>query len=70
MLVASWANEVLARLNRPALSVAVYAGTGAGIFISGLLAVFILKWQMSATTGWLIYGVLAFICAIYVSYHL
>ncbi|AZG98076.1 TPA: YbfB/YjiJ family MFS transporter [Proteus mirabilis] len=70
VLVASWANEVLARLNRPALSVAVYAGTGAGIFISGLLAVFILKWQMSATAGWLIYGVLAFICAIYVSYHL
>lgn len=70
VLVASWANELLARLNRPALSVAVYAGTGAGIFISGILAVLIMKWQMSAMAGWLIYGSLAFICAIYVSYHL
>ncbi|MDM3770112.1 YbfB/YjiJ family MFS transporter, partial [Proteus mirabilis] len=25
---------------------------------------------MSAATGWFIYGVLAFICAIYESYHL
>ncbi|WP_337239820.1 YbfB/YjiJ family MFS transporter [Proteus faecis] len=70
VLVASWANELLARLNRPALSVAVYAGTGAGIFISGILAVFIMKWQMSAMAGWLIYGSLAFICALYVSYYL
>ncbi|QAV24138.1 YbfB/YjiJ family MFS transporter [Proteus hauseri] len=70
VLVASWANELLARLNRPALSVAVYAGTGVGICISGVLAVLIMKWQMSATQGWLIYGSLAFICAIYVSYHL
>lgn len=70
VLVASWANERLAQLNRPALSAAVYAGTGSGIFLSGMLAVLIMKWQMSAMMGWLIYGSLAFICAIYVSYHL
>lgn len=70
VLVASWANELLVRLNRPALSVAIYAGVGFGIFLSGMLAVLIIKWQMSAMTGWLIYGSLAFICAIYVSYHL
>ncbi|OAT20350.1 YbfB/YjiJ family MFS transporter [Proteus myxofaciens] len=70
VLVASWANELLARLNRPALSLAVYAGTGIGIFVSGILAVLIMKWQLSAMAGWLIYGTLAFICAIYVSYHL
>lgn len=46
VLVVAWANENLAKLNRPALSVAVFAGTGAGIFLSGLFAVAIQDWQL------------------------
>lgn len=70
VLVAAWANEALAKLNRPVLSVAVFAGTGAGILVSGLLAVGIDRWSLSASSGWLIYGVLALLCSLYVSRYL
>ncbi|WP_272687498.1 YbfB/YjiJ family MFS transporter [Providencia sp. PROV149] len=70
VLVVAWANENLARLNRPALSVAVFAGTGAGIFISGMFAVAIQDWQLSASHGWLIYGVLALIFSLYISRYI
>ncbi|WP_163593541.1 YbfB/YjiJ family MFS transporter, partial [Klebsiella variicola] len=39
VLVAAWTNERLAHYGRPALSAAVFAGPGAGIFLSGMLAV-------------------------------
>lgn len=70
VLVAAWANETLARLNRPALSVAVFAGTGAGIFISGVLAVAIQSWHLTASQAWIIYGVLALILSLYISRYL
>lgn len=70
VLVVAWANENLAKLNRPALSVAVFAGTGAGIFLSGLFAVAIQDWQLSASQGWLIYGGLALIFSLYISCHI
>ncbi|EPL6456220.1 YbfB/YjiJ family MFS transporter [Providencia rettgeri] len=70
VLVAAWANETLARLNRPALSVAVFAGTGTGIFVSGMLAVEIQRWHLTASEAWVIYGVLALILSLYISRYL
>lgn len=61
VLMAAWTNEQLAHFGRPGLSAAVFAGPGAGIAISGLLAVWIHGAQMSARQGWMIYGVLALI---------
>lgn len=69
VIVVSWVGEQLTRLNHPGLNAAMYAGTGAGIFICGIAAVLILKWQLSAATGWLIFGVIAFILSIYISYN-
>ncbi|AJI95447.1 major Facilitator Superfamily protein [Yersinia ruckeri] len=59
VLVAAWTNERLAHYGRPALSAAVFAGPGAGIFISGLLAVIIHSFALSASQAWLVYGALA-----------
>ncbi|HEI8865719.1 TPA: YbfB/YjiJ family MFS transporter [Serratia odorifera] len=59
VLVAAWTNERLAHYGRPALSAAVFAGPGAGIFISGMLAVGIHGLALSAAQAWLVYGVLA-----------
>ncbi|MDC9589020.1 YbfB/YjiJ family MFS transporter [Xenorhabdus sp. XENO-10] len=70
VLVAAWANEELGRLNRPGLSAAVFSGPGIGIFISGILAIGIQSWQMSAASAWLLYGILALLFSIYVSCHL
>ncbi|EKT61747.1 YbfB/YjiJ family MFS transporter [Providencia burhodogranariea] len=70
VLIVAWANESLARLNRPALSVAVFAGTGFGIFISGIFAVGIQDLQLSASQGWLIYGVIALILSLYINRYL
>ncbi|MDE1477542.1 MFS transporter [Xenorhabdus bovienii] len=70
VLVAAWANDELAKLNRPRLSAAVFAGTGMGILISGVLAVGIQSWAMGAAKAWVIYGMLALLCSIYVSRYL
>ncbi|WP_340621246.1 YbfB/YjiJ family MFS transporter [Xenorhabdus siamensis] len=70
VLVAAWANDALAKLNRPGLSAAVFAGTGIGILISGALAVGIQSWGMNAAQAWFIYGILALLCSIYASRHL
>nr|WP_281732751.1 YbfB/YjiJ family MFS transporter [Franconibacter sp. IITDAS19] len=59
VLMAAWTNEQLAHFGRPGLSAAVFAGPGAGIAISGLLAVWIHGAGLSAQQGWLIYGALA-----------
>uniref|UniRef100_A0A182T1A7 Uncharacterized protein n=1 Tax=Anopheles maculatus TaxID=74869 RepID=A0A182T1A7_9DIPT len=61
VLVAAWTNERLAHFGRPALSAAVFAGPGAGIFISGMLAVAINGMALSAAQAWLVYGVLALV---------
>ncbi|CDL83080.1 YbfB/YjiJ family MFS transporter [Xenorhabdus szentirmaii] len=70
VLVAAWANEELGKLNRPGLSAAVFSGPGIGIFVSGLVAVGVQSWQMSAASAWLLYGILALLLSIYVSRHL
>ncbi len=70
VLVTSWANEQLAKLNRPALSAAIFAGPGVGIFVTGILAIGIQAWQVSASEAWMLYGILALICSIYISRHL
>ncbi|WP_337047209.1 YbfB/YjiJ family MFS transporter [Serratia liquefaciens] len=61
VLVAAWTNERLAHYGRPALSAAVFAGPGAGIFISGMLAVGIHSLALTASQAWLVYGVLALV---------
>ncbi|KMJ46551.1 YbfB/YjiJ family MFS transporter [Xenorhabdus khoisanae] len=70
VLVAAWANDELAKLNRPGLSAAVFSGPGIGIFISGVLAMGIQSWQMSAASAWMLYGILALLLSIYISRHL
>lgn len=52
VLIAAWTNERLAHFGRPALSAAVFAGPGAGIFISGMLAVVIHSYGLSAAQAW------------------
>nr|WP_221192242.1 YbfB/YjiJ family MFS transporter [Atlantibacter sp. RC6] len=61
VLIAAWTNEQLANFGKPGLSAAVFAGPGAGIAISGLLAVAIQAADLHAWQGWLVYGVLALI---------
>ncbi len=61
VLVAAWTNERLAHYGRPALSAAVFAGPGAGIFISGMLAVAIHSLALSAAQAWLLYGAAALV---------
>lgn len=61
VLIAAWTNEQLAHFGKPGLSAAVFAGPGAGIAISGLLAVGIQAGDLRAYQGWLVYGVLALI---------
>lgn len=61
VLTAAWTNEKLAHAGRPGLSAAVFSGPGAGIAISGLLAVYIHSGNLSAAAGWLLYGLLALV---------
>ncbi len=61
VLIAAWTNEQLAHFGKPGLSAAVFAGPGAGIAISGLLAVAIQAGKLDAWQGWLVYGLLALI---------
>ncbi|WON78113.1 YbfB/YjiJ family MFS transporter [Serratia sp. UGAL515B_01] len=70
VLVAAWTNERLMHYGRPALSAAVFAGPGAGIFISGMLAVAINNLALSASQAWLVYGLLALILIAAISIHL
>ncbi|MCC3701080.1 YbfB/YjiJ family MFS transporter [Rouxiella badensis] len=67
VLVAAWCNERLAQLGRPAMSAAVFAGPGAGIFLSGILAVGIHSMALSAAEAWAVYGALALILTLLVT---
>ena len=55
-----WCLARLARLGVPAMGGIIYAGPGAGIVVSGLLASGMVAWGWTAATGWLILGGLAF----------
>lgn len=70
VLVAAWTGERLMLLARPALSAVVFAGPGAGIFISGLLAVAVNRLTLSASQAWLLYGALALLLAVVLSRRL
>lgn len=70
VLTAAWTNEKLAHFGRPGLSAAVFAGPGAGIALSGLLAVFIHSAHLSASSGWLLYGLLALFLVAFISHWL
>lgn len=70
VLVAAWSNEQLARLGKPGLSAAVFAGPGAGIFISGLLATGIHSLNLTAREAWLVYGVLALVLVLLIARNL
>ncbi len=61
VLTAAWVGDRLAHTGRPGLNAAVFAGPGAGIALSGLLAVAIQAQGLSAAAGWLVYGVLALV---------
>jgi len=67
VLVAAWCNERLIHYGRPAMSAAVFAGPGAGILLSGLLAAAIHSLALSAATAWLVYGALALILVLLVN---
>jgi MFS family permease len=56
-----WCLSRLARLGVPAMGGIIYAGPGVGIIVSGLLASGMVAWHWTAATGWLIFGVLAFV---------
>ncbi|MEB6378446.1 MFS transporter [Leclercia adecarboxylata] len=70
VLVAAWTNERLAHFGKPGLSAAVFAGPGAGIAISGLLAVWIQSRALSASAAWQIYGLLALVLVALVARYL
>lgn len=70
VLTAAWINEKLAHAGRPGLNAAVFAGPGAGIALSGLLAVVIQAKGLSAHAGWQLYGVLALVLVILIARYL
>jgi hypothetical protein len=55
-----WCLSQLARLQATALGGVMYAGPGAGIVVSGLFASAMVAWHWQASSGWLIFGALAF----------
>lgn len=59
VLVAAWCGEQLQKHGRPALLTMVFAGPGIGIFLSGMLAVMLNHYHLSAAGAWLAYGALA-----------
>lgn len=56
-----WCLATLARRGDAALGGAIYTGPGAGIIVSGLFASAMVAWHWHAASGWLIFGVLAFV---------
>ena len=61
-----WCLAQLARMNATAVGGAIYTGPGAGIAISGVFASGMVQWGWRAQTGWLIFGVLAFVLTAFV----
>ncbi|WP_409075849.1 YbfB/YjiJ family MFS transporter [Pantoea sp. C3] len=70
VLVAAWSNEQLHHYGRPGLSAAVFAGPGCGIFVSGLLAVLLHSFQVSASLAWAAYGALALVLVALIARYL
>ena len=55
-----WCLSRLSRLGVPRMGGMIYAGPGAGIVVSGMLASGMVARHLAAATGWMILGVLAF----------
>jgi predicted MFS family arabinose efflux permease len=70
VFTSGWCLSQLARLGFPSMGGVIYMGPGAGIVLSGLLASGMVAWHWEATTGWLIFGLLAFVLAALVWRHL
>ncbi|NDL65810.1 YbfB/YjiJ family MFS transporter [Acerihabitans arboris] len=70
VLVAAWTNDRLVQLRRPALGAAVFAGPGAGILASGLLALVMHRLGVNVADAWLVYGVTALVLVAAISPHL
>ncbi len=70
VLVAAWTNDKLIQLGRPALSAAVFAGPGAGILVSGLLALAMHHLPLTAGPAWLVYGLTALVLTAAISHNL
>ncbi|NDP61291.1 YbfB/YjiJ family MFS transporter [Polaromonas sp.] len=56
-----WCLSQLSRLGVPSMGGIIYAGPGAGIVVSGLLASGMVALHWKAASGWMILGVLAFV---------
>ena len=56
---AGWCLAQLAARGAPALGGVMFAGPGAGIVVSGLLASAMVSWQWRAGTAWLVFALLA-----------
>jgi MFS family permease len=63
---AGWCLTRLARLGAPAMAGAIFTGPGLGITMSGLAATFMVAVHWSATTGWLVFGLLAVVLSAFV----
>ncbi|WP_341906071.1 YbfB/YjiJ family MFS transporter [Polaromonas sp. YR568] len=61
VFTSGWCLSRLAKLGVPAMGGLIYVGPGAGIVVSGLFATGMVAWGWTAATGWLIFGVLAFV---------
>jgi MFS family permease len=59
VFTAGWCLIRLARMGAPAMAGAIFTGPGLGITISGLAATFMVAVHWSATTGWLVFALLA-----------
>ncbi|MCL6744866.1 YbfB/YjiJ family MFS transporter [Kosakonia sp. R1.Fl] len=70
VLIAAWTNDRLAHAGKPGLNAAVFAGPGAGIALSGLLAVAIQAKGLSAASAWQVYGVLALLLVALIARYL
>lgn len=70
VMVAAWTNERLLTLGQPKLAAGVFAGPGAGIFLSGMLAILFHYLGLDAREAWLGYGIVAFILVAIISRNL
>ncbi|WP_241798917.1 YbfB/YjiJ family MFS transporter [Pantoea dispersa] len=59
IIVTSWTQMVLAQQQAPRMSAAVFAGPGAGITLSGVLAWLITRLDLNDDRAWQLYGVVA-----------
>ena len=61
VFTSGWCLSQLAKRGVPEMGGVIYMGPGAGILVSGLFASGMVAWRWSAASGWLIFGVLAFV---------